>query len=37
MVKNQCWKELVPKNVAAFIEEIDGINRIQDLTKSDRG
>jgi len=36
MAKNQCWKELVPKSVAAFIEEIDGINRIQDLTKSDR-
>ena len=36
MVKNQGWKELVPKSVAAFIEEIDGINRIQDLTKSDR-
>jgi len=36
MVKDQRWKKLVPKSVAAFIEEIDGINRIQDLTKSDR-
>lgn len=36
MFKNQSWEELVPKSVAAFIKEIDGLNRIQDLTKSDK-
>jgi nicotinamide-nucleotide adenylyltransferase len=35
MLKGQGWEELVPKSVAAFIREIDGVNRIQDLTKSD--
>jgi nicotinamide-nucleotide adenylyltransferase len=36
MLKNNSWQELVPRSVAAFIKEIDGINRIQDLTKSDK-
>jgi nicotinamide-nucleotide adenylyltransferase len=36
MLKNEGWEELVPKSVAAFIREIDGINRIQDLTRSDK-
>jgi nicotinamide-nucleotide adenylyltransferase len=36
MRKNEGWEELVPKSVAAFIREIDGINRIQDLTRSDK-
>jgi nicotinamide-nucleotide adenylyltransferase len=36
MVKDDSWEELVPKSVAAFIKEIDGINRIRDLTKSDK-
>ncbi len=36
MLKNEGWKELVPKSVAAFIRGIDGINRIQDLTRSDK-
>ena len=36
MLKNEGWEELVPKGVAAFIREIDGINRIQDLTRSDK-
>jgi len=35
MLKGQGWEELVPKSVAAFIREIDGVNRIQDLSKSD--
>jgi nicotinamide-nucleotide adenylyltransferase len=35
MLKGQGWEELVPKSVAAFIKEIDGVNRIQDLSKSD--
>jgi nicotinamide-nucleotide adenylyltransferase len=30
------WEELVPKSVAAFIKEIDGVNRLRDLTKSDK-
>jgi nicotinamide-nucleotide adenylyltransferase len=35
MLKGQGWEELVPKSVAGFIKEIDGVNRIQDLLKSD--
>jgi nicotinamide-nucleotide adenylyltransferase len=35
MIKNEDWKKLVPKSVAAFITEIDGVNRLTDLTKSD--
>jgi nicotinamide-nucleotide adenylyltransferase len=30
------WKKLVPKSVADFIEEIDGITRLRDLNKSDK-
>lgn len=36
MLKDESWKKLVPKSVAAFIEEIDGVNRLRDLTKSDK-
>jgi len=36
MLKSDSWQELVPKSVTAFIEEIDGVNRIRDLTKSDK-
>jgi len=36
MLKDKSWTELVPKSVAAFIKEIDGVNRIRDLTKSDK-
>jgi len=36
MVKGEGWKKLVPKSVAAFIVEIDGINRLKDLNKSDK-
>jgi len=36
MVKNGSWENLVPKSVVAFIKEIDGINRLRDLTKSDK-
>jgi nicotinamide-nucleotide adenylyltransferase len=35
MLKSQGWEDLVPKSVAAFIKEIDGVNRVQDLNKSD--
>jgi nicotinamide-nucleotide adenylyltransferase len=36
MVKDQDWERLVPKTVATFIKEIDGINRLKDLTKTDK-
>ena len=36
MVKDQDWEKLVPKSVVAFIKEIDGINRLKDLTKTDK-
>jgi nicotinamide-nucleotide adenylyltransferase len=36
MLKGASWKNFVPKSVAAFIEAVDGINRLRDLTKSDR-
>jgi nicotinamide-nucleotide adenylyltransferase len=36
MLKGESWEKLVPKSVAAFIKEIDGVNRLRDLTKSDK-
>ena len=36
MVNDDTWEKLVPKSVAAFIKQIDGVNRIRDLTKSDK-
>lgn len=36
MVKNENWQKLVPKSVVAFIEEIDGVNRLKDLIKTDK-
>jgi nicotinamide-nucleotide adenylyltransferase len=36
MVKGESWEKLVPKSVVAFIKEIDGVNRLKDLTKSDK-
>jgi len=36
MLKDESWEKLVPKSVAAFIREIDGVNRLRDLTKSDK-
>jgi len=36
MLKDKSWEELVPKSVATFIKEIDGVNRLRDLTKSDK-
>jgi nicotinamide-nucleotide adenylyltransferase len=36
MVKGESWKKLVPKSVATFITEIDGVNRLSDLAKSDK-
>jgi nicotinamide-nucleotide adenylyltransferase len=36
MVKGQNWERLVPKSVATFIKGIDGLNRLKDLTKTDK-
>jgi nicotinamide-nucleotide adenylyltransferase len=36
MLKGGDWKELVPKSVAAFLTEIDGVNRLRDLAQSDK-
>ena len=36
MLKSENWEKFVPKSVAIFIREIDGINRLQDLAKSDK-
>ena len=36
MVKDNSWMELVPKSVVDFILEIDGVNRLIDLTRTDR-
>ncbi len=36
MLKDESWEKLVPKSVAAFIKEIDGVNRLRDLNKSDK-
>ena len=35
MLKNKNWKELVPRAVVEIIEEIDGIGRLRDLSKTD--
>jgi nicotinamide-nucleotide adenylyltransferase len=36
IVRGEDWEKFVPKSVASFIKEIDGINRLKDLTKSDK-
>ena len=36
MVKDDSWTLLVPKNVAKFINEIDGVNRLRDLNRTDK-
>jgi nicotinamide-nucleotide adenylyltransferase len=36
MLKGESWKKLVPKSVATFIEEIDGIDRFRELNKTDK-
>jgi nicotinamide-nucleotide adenylyltransferase len=36
MVKNESWTTLVPKSVADFIAEIDGVNRLRDLNRTDK-
>ncbi|MBS7640151.1 MAG: nicotinamide-nucleotide adenylyltransferase [Candidatus Bathyarchaeia archaeon] len=36
MLLDQNWEELLPKSVASFIKEIKGVERLKDLTKSDK-
>ncbi|MEM0357129.1 MAG: nicotinamide-nucleotide adenylyltransferase [Candidatus Bathyarchaeia archaeon] len=36
ILKEENWEELVPKSVAEFIKEIGGIERLKDLTKTDK-
>ncbi len=36
MLQGNSWMEFVPKSVADFINEIDGVNRLRDLATTDR-
>ena len=36
MVSGEKWMNLVPRSVAQFIEEINGVERLRDLSKTDR-
>jgi len=36
MLKGESWTKLVPKSVADFINEIDGVNRLRDLNRTDK-
>jgi len=36
MLNGDEWEQLVPKSVVKFIKEIDGINRLRDLAKTDK-
>ena len=36
MLKAESWTKLVPKIVADFIDEIDGVNRLRDLARTDK-
>jgi nicotinamide-nucleotide adenylyltransferase len=36
MIKDDSWRELVPKSVAEFISDTDGVNRLRDLARTDR-
>jgi nicotinamide mononucleotide adenylyltransferase len=36
MLQDDSWRKLVPKSVAEFINEIDGVNRLRDLARTDR-
>ena len=35
MLKEENWTTLVPKSVADFINDIDGVNRLRDLSRTD--
>jgi len=36
MLNKENWEKFLPRSVAEFIKEIDGVDRLQDLTKSDK-
>ncbi|TRO53274.1 nicotinamide-nucleotide adenylyltransferase [Candidatus Bathyarchaeota archaeon] len=36
MLTGESWTKLVPKSVAEFINEIDGVNRLRDLARTDK-
>jgi nicotinamide-nucleotide adenylyltransferase len=36
MINDDSWTTLVPKAVAEFIGEIDGVNRLRDLARTDK-
>jgi nicotinamide-nucleotide adenylyltransferase len=36
MLKDDSWTTLVPMRVAEFIREIDGVNRLRDLVRTDK-
>jgi nicotinamide-nucleotide adenylyltransferase len=36
MLSGENWTKLVPKSVADFINEIDGVNRLRDLARTDK-
>lgn len=36
MLEGEDWEMLVPKSVASYIKKIDGVQRLQDLNKTDR-
>ncbi len=36
MLEGESWEDLVPKGVVEVVKEVDGINRILDLAKSDK-
>jgi nicotinamide-nucleotide adenylyltransferase len=36
MLMDRSWEELIPKSVVVFIKEIHGVERLRDLTKTDK-
>jgi len=36
MLRNDSWKEFVPRGVAAYIKQIDGVGRLRDLARTDK-
>jgi nicotinamide-nucleotide adenylyltransferase len=36
MLTGESWTKIVPKSVADFIKEIDGVNRLRDLARTDK-
>jgi nicotinamide-nucleotide adenylyltransferase len=36
MLQGESWTKLIPKSVADFIKEIDGVNRIRDVSRTDK-